>query len=125
MRSISFMLTQDQIRQRSKTVTRRLGWKNLKAGTLLRGVEKAMGLQKGESMRDLAVIAVISARIEPLSSITNDDVIREGFPEMNSPEFVSMFCEHMGCGPDEPVTRIEFKYVPGSAVTPRTTADFS
>jgi hypothetical protein len=39
MRNISFQLTQPQILARTKTVTRRLNWTGLKAGTLLQGVD--------------------------------------------------------------------------------------
>ena len=35
MRNISFALTKQQFLDRTKTVTRRLGWKNLEVGTLL------------------------------------------------------------------------------------------
>ena len=44
------MLTQDQVRRRFKRVTRRLGWRNLKVGDVLCGVEKAMGLKAGEKI---------------------------------------------------------------------------
>ena len=36
MRSMSFMLTTQQIRDRTKSVTRRTGWADLQPGTLLR-----------------------------------------------------------------------------------------
>jgi len=43
MRLISFMLTERQIRERTKTQTRRLGWKTVKVGDRLRGVLKCQG----------------------------------------------------------------------------------
>jgi hypothetical protein len=49
MRNISFSITRFQFCDRTKTVTRRLGWAKLKPGDVLMGVEKAMGLKKGES----------------------------------------------------------------------------
>jgi hypothetical protein len=64
MRNISFMLTTDQIRSRTKTVTRRTGWANLVPGQLLRGVGKDMGLKAGEKDKELAVIRVVSVRPE-------------------------------------------------------------
>lgn len=109
MKSISFALTTRQFLDGSKTVTRRLNWRKLKAGDRLRGVEKAMGIPKGQKQVFLAVIEIVSVRREPLDSITADDVVREGFPEMTPGEFIGMFCEHMKCKPSTEVTRIEFK----------------
>ncbi|MGE3278052.1 MAG: ASCH domain-containing protein [Vicinamibacterales bacterium] len=112
MRNISFMLTQPQIRDRSKTVTRRLGWATLQPGTLLRGVEKAQGLKKGESIRPLCIVRVEDVRRERLDAITPEDCAREGFPELTPAEFVAMFCAHMKpCQPHWLVTRIAFSYV--------------
>jgi len=111
MRSISFALTTRQFLDGTKDVTRRLGWKTLKAGDRLRAVEKAMGLKKGEHPVVLGVIEVVSVRREPLMTITTDDVVREGFPGLRPYEFVKMFMAHMGCRPDDDVTRIEFRKV--------------
>jgi hypothetical protein len=110
MRHISFALTTPQIRARSKTVTRRLGWRNLQPGTLLQGCVKCQGLKKGERVEKLCVIRVVAARIEPLNAITQEDVVREGFPGMSPAEFVQMFCKHNGCTPGTAITRIEFTY---------------
>lgn len=56
MRNISFQLTTEAIRNRTKTVTRRLNWLNLKPGDLLQGCEKCMGRRHGEPLVKLAVI---------------------------------------------------------------------
>lgn len=112
MRAISFMLTTEQILARTKTVTRRNGWVNLKVGDRLRGVRKAMGLKKGEKHELLAEIEVVSARRERLDAIDQADCIREGFPDMTPAGFVSMFCDsHKGVAPSSIITRIEFKYL--------------
>lgn len=113
MRNISFALTTDQIRRRTKTVTRRLKWENLVPGQLLCGVVKGMGLKPGEEIERLAVIRVVSVEREALGVISKADVVREGFPHMSPADFVSMFTEHMRCSPFDFVTRIEFQYVPG------------
>jgi len=60
------MLTKPQILARTKTVTRRVGWKHLKVGDLLQGVEKGMGLKAGETIKRLAVIRVTDVRQERL-----------------------------------------------------------
>ena len=112
---MSFALTTAQVLDRSKTVTRRDGWRNLKAGELIQAVEKGMGLKPGEKVRRLAVLRVRSVRREPLWKINTHDCRREGFPELNPEQFVEMFCRsHIGCTPSTVVTRIEFDYVEAS-----------
>ena len=115
MRSISFALTKAQFLNGTKDVTRRLGWATLGPGDRLRAVEKAMGLKKGEHPVVLGVIEVVSVRRERLYEITPDDVRREGFAWMTQSQFVSMFCEHMGCANDAMVTRIEFRKIGGAS----------
>lgn len=111
MRNISFMLTTQQIRDRTKTVTRRCGWWFLKPGDRLQGCVKCRGIKKGEKMEKLAVIEVVSVSREELRICSDADAAREGFPNMTGREFAQMFCEHMGVLPGEYVNRIEFKYV--------------
>ncbi len=110
-RNMSFMLTTEQIRDRTKTVTRRIGWWLLKPGDILNAVEKAQGLKKGEKIRRLCAIRIVSTRAERLRVISPADVDREGFPHLSPAEFVRMFCKHMGATPDQKVNRIEFEYV--------------
>jgi hypothetical protein len=119
MRNISFALTTDQIRAGTKRVTRRMGWLNLKSGTLLQPVKKGMGLKPGEKIERLrGPIRVTSVRREPLSEITRlpaygrQECDYEGFPDHSPASFVDMFCRsHKDCEPDSVVTRIEFEYV--------------
>ncbi len=111
MRNISFMLTERQFLDGTKTVTRRLRWNTLTAGTELQAVRKGMGLKKGEKAHSLGVIRVVSVRRERLNAITADDCAREGFPEMTPAEFVAFFCREMRCEPGTIVGRIEFERV--------------
>jgi len=135
MRNMSFILTTDQIRNRTKTVTRRVGWAFLKPGDLIRAVEKCQGLKKGEKMRPLAVLRVETVRREPLSAMEADllygvsECRAEGFPAMSPEQFIAMFCsthtipDKRAFGlprhrrqpfpmlPCDEVTRIEFSYV--------------
>lgn len=111
MRRMSFSLTERQYCDGSKDLTRRLGWKNAKPGDRFMGVRKAMGLKKGEKQVTLGPSEVISARREPLNAITQEDVIREGFPDMTPVQFVEMYCRGMRCKPETEVTRIEFRRV--------------
>lgn len=110
-RLMSFFHTQPQIRDRSKTVTRRRGWKNLKPGELFWGIEKGQGLKKGEKVKRLALLLCVSNRSELLGWITPGDVVKEGFPGMTPAEFVAMFCKNMGGKSSQEVQRIEFEYV--------------
>lgn len=112
MRNISFALTTDQVRNRTKTVTRRLGWKTLKPGTLLQPVVKGQGLKKGERVEKIGgPIQVVSVRRERLDAIEFADVRREGFTRMGTLDFVEFFCRTHRCKPSTVVTRIEFRYV--------------
>lgn len=120
MRNISFSATVDQIRNKTKTVTRRLGWVNIAPGERLQGVEKAMGLKPGEEIKRLAVIEVVGVRREKLKDMLGcaygfEETTKEGFPDGHPKHwpshFVEMFCGIYGCTPETEVTRIEFKYV--------------
>lgn len=120
-RNISFALTAEQIRNRTKTVTRRLGWKHLKAGDVLNACVKCMGLRPGEKIERLGQIRVVSVRQERLSAMLSDleygfsETEREGFPKGHAKhwpsEFVAMFCNSMKCDEHAQVTRIEFEYI--------------
>lgn len=110
MRNMSFWLTTKQMRQREKTVTRRLGWWFLNSGDKVRAVVKGMGLKKGEKIKPICVINIISTRGEQLDAITKADCILEGFPDMSPAEFVKMICKHYNIKPDKIINRIEFCY---------------
>ena len=110
MRNMSFSLTKDPMYGRRKTVTRRLGWFFLRAGDVVMAVEQARGLKKGEQIKQIYPIEIVSVRTEPLMDVTQEDLILEGFPEMTVSEFVIMFCaSHKGCKPETVVNRIEFR----------------
>ena len=111
MRRISFGLTLAQFIDGSKTVTRRLGWADLKAGDRLLAVDRVMGIRKGEKATVLGEIEVVDVRRERLDAITDDDVVREGFPGKDAAWFVAFFCKAMKVGPADEVTRIEFRKV--------------
>ncbi len=110
-RLMSFTMTTAQFLDGSKTVTRRLKWNFLKPGDILQGVEKAMGLKKGQKIKRFGLIRVVSVRKEPLNAITQHDCILEGFPNLSPKQFTHMLCEHYGISPDTPVNRIEFEHL--------------
>jgi hypothetical protein len=131
VRNMSFALTAPQIIERSKTVTRRVGWKFLKEGDLLQPIRKGQGLKKGESPEKLGgPIRIVSVRRERLDAITPNDVIREGFQRGDVAWFIDMFCathtipdtrvgppkgrkyrQPFPMLPVDEVTRIEFEYM--------------
>jgi hypothetical protein len=47
----------------------------------------------------------------PLNAITQEDVVKEGFPEMTPAEFVRFYARHNKCAPDKIITRIEFVHL--------------
>ena len=108
---MSFMLTTEQYRNRTKTVTRRDGWLFAKVGMQTMGCEKCQGLGKGGKIVRMHANEFVDVRRERLCDITQDDVVREGFPDMTPAEFVVMYCKHNGGPPDKIVTRIEFKHL--------------
>ncbi|TXH00054.1 MAG: hypothetical protein E6R08_01055 [Nevskiaceae bacterium] len=122
MQNMSFMLTKEAVCDRSKSVTRRVGWSKLKPGQVLRAVEKCMGLKRGEKVVQLQTIRIVSVRPERLSAMTEDveyglaECAKEGFgdhPTLSDPAaFVAFFCKsHKRCSPQTTVQRIEFEYV--------------
>jgi hypothetical protein len=111
-RLMSVSLTEPQVRARSKTVTRRLGWLMLKPGDKLTLCRKVMGRKPGEPLERIVDVEVVSVRREPLWDITEDDVTAEGFPDLTQAEFVEFFCgSHKECEPGTTVTRIEWRYL--------------
>lgn len=111
MRNASFLYTEQQVRDGTKDVTRRLDWLWARAGMRLMACRKVQWRRKGEPLVMIREIEIVSVRREPLNKITQDDCRREGFPELSPAEFVKMFCSHMKCKPDRVVTRVEFRYV--------------
>jgi hypothetical protein len=118
MRRMAFSHTAPQILDRSKTVTRRTGWRYLKPGDLVEAVEKSRGLKRGERVQILGVLRVVSVRVEPLSKLVTDaryaedELPREGFPCWSRDDFIAMFLRVNALKSTAvTVTRIEFEYV--------------
>ncbi|CAG0946258.1 hypothetical protein ANRL1_02874 [Anaerolineae bacterium] len=110
-RHMSFSMTTSQVRSKTKDVTRRLGWDDLKPGELFWAIEKGQGLKRGEHVVKIWLCRCVSNTPEPLNTITPDDCVREGFPGYTLQQFVQMFTRHNKCKPDRVVNRIEFEYV--------------
>jgi hypothetical protein len=110
-RLMSVALTEDAVRSRRKTVTRRLGWTFLKPGDRLTLCRKVMGRKKGERLVRFADVEGVSVSRERLWDIDADEVEREGFRGWTPDAFRDFFCEHMDTWDGVEVTRIEWRYL--------------
>lgn len=117
-RNISFSMTTQQFIDGSKDVTRRFGWWTIKEGDILNVVEKAMGLKKGEKIKSLGLIRVVSARKEPLSALLDDsygldEVKREGYPFgcKTGKDFAEVLAKKSGYVLESSCMRIEFERI--------------
>lgn len=111
MRNMSFAWTTPQARAKEKTVTRRQAWWKLKPGTLIQQVEKGMGLKKGEKMVKIHVVRIVAVELQVIFEVTQEDCVKEGFPELTPQAFVQFYCKGHGLDPTDVCNRIEFEYV--------------
>lgn len=111
-RLMSVAFTEDAVRARTKTVTRRKGWKFVREGDRLTLCRKVMGRKPGEPLVRIVDVEVTDVRRESLWLIDKADLAREGFPDMSRGEFMQrFFIEAQGMTPDDIVTRIEWRYL--------------
>ena len=111
-RLMSVSFTEKQVRDRTKTVTRRARWLMLRPGHRLTLCRKVMGRKQGEPLVRITDVEVVSVSREPLGAITAADVAAEGFPGWAPAKFITFFCsKHKGCEPGTEVTRIQWRYL--------------
>lgn len=115
-RRMSFSMTEAQLVDGRKDVTRRVGWQDTREGERLVALRKGMGLRKGERQVELGTLVVERVSRERLDTITADEVRREGFPGMTPEAFVELFCKANRCTPQAFVTRIEFTFNKGTDI---------
>lgn len=113
MANISFYATTQQFIDRTKIVTRRFAWWNLKPGQKLCGIEKGQGLKKDEKINRLHNIEIISALPECVYELANypdpqAELAKEGFPDMTPADFIEFLCKMNKKKPGDLVNRIEF-----------------
>lgn len=112
MRRMSFSATVEQMRDGSKTVTRRdpKTWQALRPGELVLAVEKAMGLRTGEKQTPIGVIRVLSNEVVTLADFDGAEARREGFT--SSADFFAVWrAMHGPWNLSDQVRRIEFEHV--------------
>ena len=118
---MSVAFTEQAVRDRIKTVTRRKGWwedKNgrriLKPGDRITLCRKVMGRKPGEPLERICEVEVVSIRRESLAAIDYAEVCCEGFPGMQPSEFIRRYFEEaQGMSSADMVTRIEWRYLDG------------
>ena len=130
-RLMSVAFTEQAVRDRTKTVTRRKGWwedKNgrrlIKRGDRLTLCRKVMGRKPGEPLERICEVEIVSVRREPLCAVAGpyqlqDDgstvwteVVAEGFPGMDPHDFMQrFFIGPQRIGVMDDVTRIEWRYL--------------
>lgn len=123
-RLMSVAMTEQAVIERRKTVTRRKGWRFLKAGDRLTLCRKVQGRKPGEPLVRLAEVEIVSVRREPLRELlglnplggvtdySRREMAAEGLPGMHPLEFIdTYFVEAQGMSPYEEVTRIEWRYL--------------
>lgn len=124
---MSVAFTEDAVRARTKTVTRRKGWLFLKPGDRLTLCRKVMGRKPGEPLVRICEVEVISVLREPLCAVAGPyvtapdgttfwpEMVAEGFPDMEPGEFMQRFFKDpQGIGAMDDVTRIEWRYMDGA-----------
>jgi len=121
-RLMSVAFTEDAVRERRKTVTRRKGWWTdkrgnhlVKPGDRITLCRKVMGRKPGEPLERIVDVEIVSVRREALAVIDYAEVAREGFPGMQPGEFIRrFFVEAQGMSIQDLVTRIEWRYLDGA-----------
>jgi hypothetical protein len=123
---MSCSATKEAVRNRTKTVTRRLAWDDLWNDEEIILVEQAQGLKKGDHQVPLARVAIASTRSEPLNRLEKEpeygraEMILEGFPDMDPSDFITMFVRMNKLAGktysprSQVVNRIEWVYLPWS-----------
>ena len=119
-RLMSVAFTEQAVRERRKTVTRRKGWWTTKTGVqmvepgdVLTLCRKVMGRKPGEPLERICQVEVVRvSREQLLTCCMPGEMEREGFPGMDPIEFMwRYFTDAQRIAPSDPVTRIEWRYV--------------
>lgn len=110
---MSCRLTQPQVRNRTKTCTRRdpATWVDTKPGHLITLIEQGQGLKLGQKQVVLDTVRCLQNYLEPLAMITQQDVIAEGFPDWTPEQFIEFYCREKGGEPVQMVRIIRWEYL--------------
>lgn len=118
-RLMSVAFTEQAVRERRKTVTRRKGWwtdkrgcQMVKPGDTLTLCRKVMGRKPGEPLERICEVEVVNVRREFLFKCRlAGEMELEGFPGLHPYEFAERYFRPQGIGWGDKVTRIEWRYL--------------
>lgn len=119
MPRMSVALTLDQVRARTKTVTRRHvdTWSNLQSGDRLTLIEKGMGLPKGAHQVVVCEVEIVSVRVEQLCRLYTEpeygavELAAEGFPDADPVTWVAWWAKSHHTDIYDHCRRIEWRYL--------------
>lgn len=117
-RLMSVAFTEQQVRDRTKTVTRRKGWTFLRPGDRLTLCRKVMGRKSGEPLVRIAEVEIVTVWREPLCHLYDDpeygrtEMELEGFPGLDPVEFIrAYFVKAQKMHAHDVVTRIGWRFL--------------
>ena len=110
MRNKSFFLTQEQYRNRTKTVTRRQCKRTPEVGERFMGIVKGQGLKKGEKVQKMHASTYTAVDWIFIWQISKEDVIKEGFPNWTPLQFINFYCKANRVQPGDVCCRQAFKH---------------
>jgi hypothetical protein len=115
-RLMSVAYTEEQVRARTKHVTRRAGWEFARPGDRVILCRKVMGRQ-GTPLVRIVAVELLDVRREPLALMIerpdygDAEVTLEGFPDLSPLNFIEHYFEEaQGIGRYDDVTRLEWVY---------------
>lgn len=115
-RLMSVAFTEDAVRARTKTVTRRKGWTILRPGDRVTLCRKVMGRKPDEPLVRIIDVEIVDVRREPLYKVTPEECVLEGFPDLTPAQFIGRyFVDAQGMDALDTVTRIEWRYLEDTA----------
>ena len=111
-RLMSVALTEQAVRDRRKTVTRRLGWRMLKPGDHLTLCRKVMGRRKDEPLIRICEVEVVDVRRERSgTSRTRTSSERVSTSMSGRRPIPWTLLRAREVQPDTEVTRVEWRYL--------------
>lgn len=107
---LDFPYTKKYIKNRVQTVTHRVECPDIQPGDLFIACEKFEDNEPCNILRHHQ-LRVVNKREEKLCNISQEDIYKEGFPNVTIAEYLDLFKRRYKCKDEQVVTRIEFKYV--------------
>lgn len=111
--TISCAKTTQAVVERTKTVTRRWGWRHARVGMRLRIVDRLRYRGSDPPQRILAYARIVQVDlVNPFDHMDQAELEREGCGHMTESEFLSLILSMKPRGPSAVLRRIEWMYEP-------------